>query len=78
MRLHFYFNCSFEAMRSDLAIWITYVDGHVHIVGPRWRVFKYTEANSLLAFGSLLEVHTYPGCSGANVGLHCQVNHGFL
>lgn len=51
MRLHFYFDCSFKAMSSDLAIRITYVDGHVYIVGPHWRVFKYTEANSLLAFG---------------------------
>ena len=78
MRLYFYLDCSFKAMRSDLAIRITYVNRHVYIIGPRWRVLKYTEADSLLAFGSLLEVHTYPGCCGASVGLHCQVKCGFL
>ena len=64
-------------MRSDLAIQSTYMDGRVDVVGRRWHVFKYTEADPFLAFESLLEVYIYPSCSGASVDLHCKVILGF-
>ena len=53
------------------------MDGRVDVVGRRWHVFKYTEADPFLAFESLLEVYIYPSCSGASVDLHCKVILGF-